>query len=86
MNSNYKRIPWFIVMAGIIILIGHYMDVYNMIMPATVGDRWGFGLPEISALALFSGLFIILVFYSLSKAPLLEKRNPFIKESENFHY
>jgi len=86
MNSNYKRIPWFIVMAGIIILIGHYMDVYNMIMPATVGDRWGFGLPEISALALFAGLFIILVFYSLSKAPLLEKRNPFIKESENFHY
>jgi len=86
MNSNYKRIPWFIVMAGIIILIGHYMDVYNMIMPATVGDRWGFGLPEISALALFSGLFIILVFYSLSKAPLLAKGNPFIKESENFHY
>ena len=86
MNSDYKRIPWFIVMAGMIILVGHYMDVYNMIMPATVGDRWGFGLPEISALALFSGLFIILVFYSLSKAPLLEKRNPFIKESENFHY
>ena len=86
MNSDYKRIPWFIVMAGMIILVGHYMDVYNMIMPATVGDRWGFGLPEISALALFSGLFIILVFYSLSKAPLLEKRNPFIKESENFYY
>ena len=86
MNSDYKRIPWFIVMAGMIILVGHYMDVYNMIMPATVGDRWGFGLPEISALALFSGLFIILVFYSLSKAPLLAKGNPFIKESENFHY
>ena len=86
MNSDYKRIPWFVIMAGIIILVGHYMDVYNMIMPATVGDRWGFGLPEISALALFSGLFIILIFYSLSKAPLLAKGNPFIKESENFHY
>ena len=86
MNSDYKRVPWFIVMAGMIILVGHYMDVYNMIMPATVGDRWDFGLPEISALALFTGLFIILVFYSLSKAPLLAKGNPFIKESENFHY
>ena len=86
MNSDYKRIPWFIVMAGMIILVGHYMDVYTMIMPATVGDRWDFGLPEISALALFTGLFIILVFYSLSKAPLLAKGNPFIKESENFHY
>ena len=86
MNSDYKRIPGFVVMAGMIILVGHYMDVYTMIMPATVGDRWDFGLPEISALALFTGLFIILVFYSLSKAPLLAKGNPFIKESENFHY
>lgn len=85
-NSDYKRIPWFIVMAGIVILIGHYVDVFNMIMPATVIDRWYFGLPEISALALFSGLFLLIVFYSLSKAPLLVKGNPYIKESENFHY
>lgn len=85
-NSDYKRIPWFIVMAGIVILLGHYVDVFNMIMPATVVDRWYFGLPEISALALFSGLFLLIVFYSLSKAPLLVKGNPYIKESENFHY
>jgi len=85
-NSDYKRIPWFIVMAGIVILIGHYVDVFNMIMPATVIDRWYFGLPEFSALALFSGLFLLIVFYSLSKAPLLVKGNPYIKESENFHY
>tara|TARA_B100000475_G_scaffold198144_1_gene178265 strand:- start:357 stop:1292 length:936 start_codon:yes stop_codon:yes gene_type:complete len=86
MNSDYKRVPWFIVMAGSIILIGHYMDVYMMIMPATVIDRYGFGLAEISALSFFAGLFLILVFYSLSKAPLLAKGNPYIKESEHFHY
>ena len=86
MNSDYKRIPWFIVTAGIVILIGHYFDVYNMIMPATVGDGWGFGLPEISAISLFLGLFILIVFYALTKAPLLAKRNPFIKESEQYHY
>jgi hypothetical protein len=86
MNSDYKRIPWFIVMAGIIILIGHYVDVYNMIMPATVGDRWAFGLTELSAVALFAGLFLFCVFHALSKAPLLAKGNPFIKESEHFHY
>ena len=85
-NSDYKRIPWFIVMAGIVILVGHYVDVFNMIMPATVVDRWYFGLAEMSALALFSGLFLLVVFYSLSKAPLLAKGNPYIKESENFHY
>ena len=86
MNSDYKRVPWFIVMAGIVILFGHYIDVFNMIMPATVGDRWFIGLPELSAVSLFLGLFLLIVFYALSKAPLLPKGNPFIKESEQFHY
>ena len=86
MNSDYKRVPWFIIMAGIVILIGHYVDVFNMIMPATVGDRWFFGVPELSAVVLFLGLFLFVVFYALSKAPLLPKGNPFIKESEQFHY
>ena len=86
MNSDYKRIPWFVVMAGIIILIGHYIDVYVMIMPATVGDRWSFGIPEISSVMLFAGLFLFIVFTALTKAPLVVKRNPFLKESEHFHY
>ena len=86
MNSDYKRVPWFIVMAGVVILFGHYIDVFNMIMPATVGDRWFIGVPEISAILLFLGLFMFIVFHALSKAPLLAKGNPFIKESEHFHY
>ncbi len=86
MNSDYKRVPWFVLMAGIVILFGHYIDVFNMIMPATVGDRWSIGLPEISAVLLFLGLFLFIVQYALTKAPLLAKGNPFVKESENFHY
>ena len=86
MNSDYKRIPWFVVMAGIVILCGHYIDVFNMIMPATVGDQWAIGIPEISAILLFAGLFIYVVFTALTKQPLEPKRNPFIKESEHFHY
>ncbi|MFL0354137.1 quinol:cytochrome C oxidoreductase [Xanthomarina sp. GH4-25] len=86
MNSDYKRIPWFVFMAGIIILVGHYIDVYVMIMPATVGDRWAFGIPEISSIMLFAGLFLFIVFTALTKAPLIVKRNPFLKESEHFHY
>jgi len=86
MNSDYKRIPWFVVMAGIVILCGHYIDVFNMIMPATVGDRWYIGIPEIGSVMLFAGLFIFVVFTALSKHPLLAKGNPFIKESEDFHY
>ena len=86
MNSDFKRVNWFVVMTGIVILLGHYIDIYVMIMPATVGDSWFFGISEISSLLLFGGLFIFVVFNSLTKHPLLVKRNPFIKESEHFHY
>ncbi|SEP74964.1 quinol:cytochrome c oxidoreductase quinone-binding subunit 2 [Hyunsoonleella jejuensis] len=86
MNADYKRIPWFVVMTGLVILFGHYIDVFNMIMPATVGDRWFIGIPEIGSILLFAGLFIFIVFTALTKAPLLVKGYPFRKESEDFHY
>ncbi len=86
MNADYKRVPWFVVMAGLVILAGHYIDIFNMIMPATVGNRWSIGIPEISSILLFAGLFIFIVFTALTKAPLLVKRYPFRKESEEFHY
>ena len=86
MNADFKRIPWFVVMAGLVILFGHYIDIFNMIMPATVGDRWFIGIPEISSILLFAGLFIFIVFTALTKAPLLVKGYPFRKESEHFHY
>ncbi len=86
MNSDYKRINWFVIMAGIVILCGHYLDVFNWIMPATVVDRWFIGMPEIGSILLFGGLFLFIVFTALGKAPLLAKGNPFMKESEHFHY
>jgi hypothetical protein len=62
------------------------MDVYMMIMPATVVDRYVFLIAEIISILIILGLFFLFVFYSLSKHELLAKGNPMIKESENFHY
>jgi hypothetical protein len=86
MNSDYKRINLFVIMTGIIILAGHYLDIFVMIMPSTVGESWFIGIPEISALLMFAGLFVFIVFSALTKVPLLPKRNPFIEESKHFHY
>jgi hypothetical protein len=86
MNSDFKRVPWFIISTGIILLIGHYIDIFVMIMPATVGDQWFIGISEISSVLLILGLFIYVVFTALTKAPLLIKGNPFLKESEEYHY
>tara|TARA_R110002051_G_scaffold289373_2_gene352370 strand:+ start:39 stop:1367 length:1329 start_codon:yes stop_codon:yes gene_type:complete len=86
MNSDFKRMNWFIVMAGVVILCGHYIDIFNMIMPSTVGDQWYIGIPEIGAVLLFAGLFIFWIFRAMTKAPMQPKRNPFIEESKHFHY
>ncbi len=86
MNSDFKRVNWFVVMAGIVILLGHYVDLFNMVMPATVGKSWSFGFVEIGSLLFFLGLFIFVVFRSLTKRPLEPKRNPLIEESKHFHY
>jgi hypothetical protein len=85
-NTDFKRISWVLVMAGTVILLGHYVDFFNMIMPSTVGDQWFIGVSEISSLLFFLGLFIFVVFTALSKVPLTPKRNPFIEESKHFHY
>lgn len=85
-NTDFKRLSWIVVMAGVVILCGHYIDFYNMIMPATVGDQWFIGLPEISSVAFFLGLFIFVVFTALTKAPIEPKGNPLIEESKHFHY
>ncbi|MDG2397292.1 MAG: quinol:cytochrome C oxidoreductase [Flavobacteriaceae bacterium] len=86
MNSDYKRKNLIIIIVGIVIVLGHYIDVFNMIMPSAVGDKWFIGIPEIGGFLFFMGLFIYIVFKELEKAPLLAKGDPFIKESENFHY
>ena len=86
MNSDYKRVNWFVVLTGIVILVGHYIDIFVMVMPGTVGKSWFIGIPEIGAVLFFLGLFILVVFTALTKAPLVLKNNPFMKESKNYHY
>ena len=86
MSSDYKRSNWIIVMAGIVIVLGHYIDIFNMIMPATVGDQWFIGWAEIGGFLFFAGLFIYVVFRALTKVPLEASGDPYVGESELFVY
>ncbi len=86
MDRDWKRISWIVIPVGLVILTGHYIDFYVMIMPSAVGDHFGFGLMEIGALMFFIGLFIFCGFRRLEKRPLLAKGNPYLHESEHHHY
>ncbi len=86
MDSDFKRIPWFVVTTGLVILLGHYIDIFQLVSPATVGDSWSIGIPELSSIAFFLGIFIFTIFTAMGKASLHAKGNPFMKESELYHY
>ena len=85
-NSDFKSRPWFVIIGGLVILSGHYVDLFIMIMPGTVGGSWSFGIPEMSATCFFIGIFIYTVLNAFSKADPLAKGNPFLHESEHYHY
>ncbi|MCL7752259.1 quinol:cytochrome C oxidoreductase [Polaribacter sp. Z022] len=86
LNSDFKSIPWLVVIGGVVILAGHYVDVFVMIIPATVGAQWSFGLAELGSLLFFLGIFIYATFSAFAKANPITKGNPFLEESEHFHY
>ena len=86
MNSDFKKTNFIVILTGIVIIVGHYIDVYNMIMPSAVGDLWSFGPGEIGGFMFFLGIFLYVVFRAISKAPILAKGDPFIEESKTFQY
>lgn len=86
MNSDFKRIPWIINFVGVFILIGHYITLYLVVVPPTQGTFGTFGIPEIGGILFFLGLFIFVVGTALGKVPLKIEGNPYLKESENYHY
>lgn len=83
MMRNAKRAPKVILVAGSIILLGHWLDVYLMIMPGTVGEMAEIGLLEIGSTMVFAAIFIYVVLQGLTKASLITKNHPYVLESAN---
>ncbi len=83
MMRNAKRSPKVLLAAGLTILVGHWVDMYLLIMPGTVGNKADLGLLEIGTTMAFAGIFIYTVLHSLSKANLYPLNHPYLLESAN---
>lgn len=83
MMRNAKRSPRVLILAGSIILLGHWLDLYLMVMPGTMGIEAKIGMFEIGTTMAFAGLFIYIVLSSLSKHSLYAKNHPYLLESAN---
>jgi hypothetical protein len=69
--------------AGIVILVGHWIDVYLMVMPGPMKQEAGIGMMEIGTTMAFAGIFIFVVLQSLSRANLYPRNHPYALESAN---
>ena len=80
-DRDAKRRPNFMLFVSILLLVGHWLDYYIMVMPGTVENHRGFGILEIGTAIGFVGLFTLLVMTKLSKHALAPKSHPFLQES-----
>ncbi|MDB5021329.1 MAG: hypothetical protein JWQ28_2456 [Pedobacter sp.] len=85
MDRDNKRKENTLLTISILVIAGHWVDFYQMIMPGTVESHNGFGFVEIGTAVGFVGLFTFTVLTSLSKQPLIAKNHPFLQESLNHH-
>ncbi|MCK9481448.1 MAG: quinol:cytochrome C oxidoreductase [Bacteroidia bacterium] len=81
MTRDAKRNPKLLGFVALLLLFGHWIDVYLMVMPGSIGSLAKFGLLEIGMLLLFSGLFIYLVLIALTKRALVPINHPYLEES-----
>lgn len=87
MARDSKRTTRVLRATCIILIAGHWLDYYIMIMPGTVGAAGRrFDYIEIGAFVGFAGLFTFLMLNALSKfKSLIPKKHPFIQESLHHH-
>lgn len=81
MSRDAKRNYYFLVIVGCIIFIGHWLDVFMMVMPATVKGNWHLGWMEIGTALGFVGALLYTIHSSLAKRPLMVKQHPYLDES-----
>jgi len=81
MSRDAKRHAGVLTFVGAIIMFGHWVDVYIMIMAGSMGKAAYIGFMEIGLLLTVLGLFIKVVLTNLTKAPLSVVNHPFLDES-----
>lgn len=85
MTRNSKRRIPILAGVGVVLFIGHWLDIYLMVIPGVLGGHAYIGIPEIGMLLGFLGLFTFVVFRALGKAELVKRNHPYIEESLEHH-
>lgn len=89
-----KRDPKILMTVALVILFGHWLDVYLQVVPpvshfaaeeAKNEAAGAFGIGLFGGTLAFAGLFVLVVGWMLAKVPLMPKRDPYLEESLHHH-
>jgi Ni/Fe-hydrogenase subunit HybB-like protein len=85
MKRGVKRNWTIVTIMAVLIIFGHWVDFYQMVMPGTVKDHPQISLFDLGIAALFIGLIMWGVGRYITTNPLTAKNHPFLKESMIHH-
>jgi Ni/Fe-hydrogenase subunit HybB-like protein len=85
MSRGSKRNYATITFMSVLIIFGHWLDFFQMVFPGPSPDHVPLMLYDFGVGLGFVGLIMFITGRTLSKAPLLAKNHPFIKESIIHH-
>jgi hypothetical protein len=85
MKRGAKRKWTLVTLMGILIIFGHWIDLYQMIMPGTLHEHAQMNLFEFGVPCIFIGIIMWGVGRYLTANSLVPKNHPFLKESMIHH-
>jgi hypothetical protein len=85
MMRGAKRQPLYLAIVAVIVLMGHYLDLYLAIMPGAVGhETASIGLLEIGLPFFYLAAFLALFFFFFEKAKPVPENHPYFIESSDY--
>jgi hypothetical protein len=85
MKKSAKRNWTLVTIMAVLIIFGHWIDFWQMVMPGTVANHAALMPFEFGIAALFIGIIMWRVGVFLSSHPMTAKNHPFLKESIIHH-
>ena len=83
MSREAKRNVGILAVVCLILICGHWTDIYMLVTPGTMGEYGCIGFMEIGLFLTFAGIFTFFVLNTLTKAPLTPKNHPYLDESKH---
>ncbi len=85
MSRPAKRNRGILVKVAVAVLVGHWLDLFVMILPSISPEAPPFGLPEVGALAVAVGLASLVFVRAFRQASPVPRKDVFLAESLHYH-